>query len=95
MTEFEQNDARQTQKRESARTYVVLDGSKVVAYYTIVFGGIEWKNTPEKVRKGLGKYPIPIIFMARSAVDRKWSGKGLDNRLLSGNRIYTMTEIDI
>ena len=36
--------ARQTQKREGARTYVVLTDSKVVAYYTIVFGGIDWKD---------------------------------------------------
>ncbi len=74
--------ARQTQKREGARTYVALDSNKVVAFYTIVFGGIEWKDSPELVRKGLGKYPIPILILARLAVDKKWSGKGLGNSLL-------------
>jgi len=74
--------ARQTQKREGARTYVVLDANRVVAYYTIVFGGIAWEDAPEHVRKGLGRYPIPIMMLARLAVDKIWSGKGLGNSLL-------------
>lgn len=74
--------ARQTQKREGARTYVAVDDDRVVAYYTIVFGGIDWKDAPEHVRKGLGKYPIPIMTIARLAVDRAWAGKGLGNSLL-------------
>ncbi|MBX9687375.1 MAG: GNAT family N-acetyltransferase [Candidatus Obscuribacterales bacterium] len=74
--------ARQTQKRDGARTYVVLDANRVVAYYTIVFGGIDWKDAPEHVRKGLGKYPIPIILLGRLAVDKGWSGKGLGNSLI-------------
>jgi GNAT superfamily N-acetyltransferase len=74
--------ARQTQKREGARTYVVLEASRVIAYYTLVFGAIEWTEAPENVRKGLGKYPIPILILARLAVDRNWAGKGLGNSLL-------------
>ncbi len=74
--------ARQTQKREGARTYVVLNGNRVVAYFTIVFGGIDWKDAPEYVRKGLARYPIPIMMLARLAVDKDWAGKGLGNSLL-------------
>lgn len=82
LNEYLKRYARQTQKREGARTYVVLDNNKVVAYYTIVFGGIDWKDSPEHVRKGLGKYPIPVMMLARLAVDTRWSGKGLGNSLL-------------
>jgi GNAT superfamily N-acetyltransferase len=74
--------ALQSQKREGARTYVVLDANRVVAYYTIVFGGIKWKDAPEHVRKGLGKYPIPILLLARLAVDKRFAGRGLGNSLL-------------
>jgi GNAT superfamily N-acetyltransferase len=74
--------ARQTQKREGSRTYVVLDSNQVVAYYTLVFGGIAWEDAPEHVRKGLGRYPIPIMLIGRLAVDRRWTGKGLGNSLL-------------
>jgi GNAT superfamily N-acetyltransferase len=75
--------ARQAQRREGARTYVVLDDNRVVAFYTIVFGAIAWKDAPEHVRKGLGKYPIPIMLLARLAVDRHWAGKGLGHGLLA------------
>jgi GNAT superfamily N-acetyltransferase len=74
--------ARQTQKRKGARTYVVLDANRVVAYYTIVFGGIDWKDAPEHVRKGSGKYPTPIMMLAKLAVDKSCAGKGLGNSLL-------------
>jgi GNAT superfamily N-acetyltransferase len=74
--------ARQTQKREGARTYVVLEANQVIAFYTIVFGAIAWNDAPEHVRKGLGKYPIPIMMLGRLAVDKGWAGKGLGNSLL-------------
>lgn len=74
--------AGQTQKREGARTYVVLDAKRIVAYYTIVFGGIDWQDAPEHVRKGLGKYPIPIMMLGRLGVDKGYAGKGLGNSLL-------------
>ncbi|CAN5688824.1 GNAT family N-acetyltransferase [soil metagenome] len=74
--------ARQTQKRDGARTYVVVEDNRVIAFYTIVFGGIDWNDAPEHVRKGLGKYPIPIVIIARLAVDTGWAGKGLGNSLL-------------
>ena len=34
--------ARQTQKREGARTYVVLEANRVIAYYTLVLGYFLW-----------------------------------------------------
>jgi GNAT superfamily N-acetyltransferase len=74
--------ARQSQKREGARTYAVVEGNRVVGYYTLVFGGIAWEEAPEHVRKGLGKYPIPIMTIARLAVHKSAAGKGLGNSLL-------------
>ncbi len=74
--------AHQTQKRDGARTYVALQSKKIIAYYTVVFGAVAWEDAPEHVRKGLGKYPIPIMIIARLAVDRTFSGKGLGNSLL-------------
>jgi GNAT superfamily N-acetyltransferase len=74
--------ARQSQKREGTRTYVVLKDNEVIGYYTLVFGAIEWRDAPDSVKKGLGKYPIPVLIIARLAVDQKWSGKGLGGGLL-------------
>lgn len=74
--------AREAQKRHGSRTYVVLEDDIVIAYYTLVFGGIEWNEAPEYVRKGLGKYPIPIMMIARLAVDKRAAGRGLGTSLL-------------
>ena len=74
--------AQQAQKRDGARTYVVRKDNLVVAYYTIVFGSIVWNAAPDNVRKGLGKYPIPVMIVARLAVDKRWADRGLGNSLL-------------
>ena len=50
--------------------------------YIFCIGAIEWKDAPDSVKKGLGKYPIPILIIAKLAVDKKWSGKGLGSSLL-------------
>jgi GNAT superfamily N-acetyltransferase len=95
LNSYLQRYARQTQKREGTRTYVVLDGNQVIAYYTIVFGGIAWIDAPDYVRKGLGKYQIPIMIIARLAVDSTWAGKGLGNSLLLDalKRVVAASEI--
>jgi len=69
--------ARQTQERDGAKTYVVLEDNRVIAYYTLVVGDVEWQDCPEEIRKGLGKYPVPVLVIARLAVDSGFQGKGL------------------
>lgn len=77
LNEYLQRFAGQNQTKGSARTYVVLDGERVVAYYTLVVGSVEWKDCPDDVRKGLGRYPVPVIVIGRLAVDRRFQRKGL------------------
>ena len=66
----------------SARTYVSLRGHQVVGYYTIAPGSVEKERTPERVGYGLARYPVPVILLARLAVDKKEQGKGLGGGLL-------------
>jgi len=77
-----QQYARQNQKKEGARTYVVLDGERIIGYYTLVFGSVSWLEAPEKLKSGLGKYPIPVLLIARLAVDKFYAGRGLGSDLL-------------
>jgi predicted N-acetyltransferase YhbS len=39
-------------------------------------------SLPETHRKGLPKYSVPAVRLARLAVDQKWQGKGLGELLL-------------
>jgi GNAT superfamily N-acetyltransferase len=69
-------------QNRSARTYVSLRDQRVVGYYTLAAGAVRRAETPERVAKGLADYPVPIILLARLAVDRSEQGKGLGAALL-------------
>jgi predicted N-acetyltransferase YhbS len=45
-------------------------------------GSVQTDAAPARIKKGLGKYPVPIILLARLAVDQKEKGKGLGKALL-------------
>ena len=65
------------QRADSSRTYVACQGSTVLAYYSLAAGSAERADAPLRVGKGLARYPIPVMILARLAVDRAWQGRGL------------------
>lgn len=70
-------------KNESrfSRTYVVCDGDRVVAYYSIAAGAIQRAAVPSKLRRNAPQV-IPVSLIGRLAVARDYSGKGLGAELL-------------
>jgi GNAT superfamily N-acetyltransferase len=74
--------ARQAQGVGSARTFVVTTGNRVVGYYSLAVGQIDTADAPERVRKGMGQYPIPLMLLARLAVDNSYQGQGIGTGLL-------------
>jgi GNAT superfamily N-acetyltransferase len=72
----------QNHQNRSARTYVTARESRVVGYYTLAAGSVRRDDAPPRVAKGQGNYPLPIILLARLAVDRTEQGKGLGAALL-------------
>jgi GNAT superfamily N-acetyltransferase len=69
--------ARQAQTSGSARTFVVTDGDRVAGYFSLTVGQIDILDAPERIRKGMGQYPIPVVILARLAVDRAYQGQGI------------------
>jgi GNAT superfamily N-acetyltransferase len=71
-------------KNESrfARTYVVCDGNRAVAYFCISAGAVERASAPGKVRRNAPD-AIPISAIGRLAVSRDYAGRGLGADLLS------------
>src|SRR6202046_1022704 len=59
------------QRNESARTYVVHRNSLVVGYYSISAGSVSVEESPARIPKGLARHAIPVILLARLAVDRQ------------------------
>ena len=69
--------ARQAQASGSAKTYVVVDADRVVGYFSLTVGQADVLEVPERVRKGMGSYPIPVVILARLAVSLQDQGKGI------------------
>ena len=91
------NYALQNQKKSIVRNYVTTlgDSKVVVAYYSLVYAAIDQKRVPAKLVRGLGKYDIPVMLLARLAVDRREQGKGLGKALLKDAILRTLQAAEI
>lgn len=69
--------ARQAQGSGSAKTFVVAEDERVAGYFSLTVGQVDTLAAPERLRKGMGQYPIPVVILARLAVDRRDRGRGL------------------
>ncbi len=67
----------------SARTFVTTDGERVVGVYALAIGQVEPGDATERLLKGQpAKRPIPVLILARLAVDRDHQKKGVGRSLL-------------
>jgi len=64
------------------RTYVAVIGRRVVGYYSLVSGSIEREDAHERLKAGMGAYPIPVQLLARMVVHQDYQGHGLGGDLL-------------
>jgi len=87
--------ALQNQGAGAAQTYVGLVGEVVIGYYSLAVGQIEYNDAPERLRKGLARHPVPIMLLARLAVDKNWQKKGVGRALLRDAVLRTMQAADI
>ena len=74
--------ARQAQGSGSAKTFVVADDDRVTGYYSLTVGQIDTLEAPERIRKGMGQYPVPVVILARLAVSSQYQGRGIGFGLL-------------
>ena len=55
----------------------------MVGYFTLATASVPREAFPKKYARGLPPYELPLILLARLAVDRRFSGKGLGHALIS------------
>lgn len=72
--------ARANQASGASRTYVVCDGTRVVGYYALATGGIAKGIAAGRFRRNIPD-PIPVVVLARLAVDSEHQGRGLGRAL--------------
>jgi len=66
--------ALQNQWANAARTFVVCSEQerRVIGYYSLAVGAVDHAAAPARVRKGLSRHPIPVMILARLAVDIRY-----------------------
>lgn len=65
----------------STRTYVVVEGARVIGYYSLAMGSVGYASVPGRVTKGLARHDVPVVLMARFTVDQREQGRGLGRAL--------------
>ncbi len=95
LNEYLKQYALQNQRKNAARTYVATRGNRVVGYFTLAYGSVSLAEAPPSVKAGLAKYPIPVILLARLAVDTGERGQGLGAGLLKDALLRTVQAAEI
>lgn len=71
------------QAMDTARTFVLVSHPKVIGYFSLTMGSVQRHDAPAKLVRGLPRYPIGMVLLARLAVDSTVQGQGLGGRLLA------------
>ncbi len=77
--------ARQNHATGGAKTIVAVSPDqpvRVLGYYSISPGAIEFARAPARLTKKLGRYNVPVFRLGRLAIERPMQGQGLGGELL-------------
>jgi GNAT superfamily N-acetyltransferase len=80
---FFQRYAGQNQFRHHiGTTYVAVQGDQIVGFATVSSGELAAETLTKALRRRLPAYPVPILRLARLAVDERFQGHGIGSLLL-------------
>ena len=85
LDEYLRRYARQNHESGGAKTFVaasVSEPSRILGFYTISPGTIEFARVPSDLTRKLGRYDVPVFRLGRLAVDQSAQGQGLGSDLL-------------
>jgi predicted N-acetyltransferase YhbS len=77
-----QTKAGQQERANNTRTFLAVDGSKVIGYYATTAYRLGLDEVAEMYGVGRRTYPIPAVLLARLAVDTSFQGCGIGSKLL-------------
>jgi len=73
--------ALRNQESRATRTFVVSDQERVAAFYALASGAIAVGSATGRLRRNMPD-PIPVVLLARLAVDQTYQGNGIARALL-------------
>ena len=63
-------------------THVAVEDERILGFATVSPAHLEIDRLPAAARRGLPRYPVPVLRLARLAVDESARGTGLGSQLL-------------
>ena len=94
LDEWLKRRARANQASGASRTYVVCEGLRVVGYYALASGIVTVENSPGRFRRNMPN-PIPVVVLARLAVDRVRHGQGIGRGLFRDAAQRTLNAAEV
>lgn len=88
LNQFLQRYALTSQKANSAQTYACCVNGKVVGFYSLAVGSVNPAS-------GQARHPVPVMILARLAVDQDHQRRGLGQALLKDALLRTAQAADI
>ncbi len=85
LNEYLARYARQHHASGGAKTFVAVspvEPARVLGFYSISPGSIEFARVPANLTGKLGRYDVPVFRLGRLAVDQSAQGQGLGGDLL-------------
>lgn len=79
---FLRKHAYQHPRQGLSQTWVVLRDHGVAAYFTLAVGSLTYAAASPRVTKGMPRHDLPVLLLARLAVDRTLQGAGLGSVVL-------------
>ena len=93
--EFLQRFALVNQRSNSSQTYVSCNAGQVAGFYSLAVGSVEQSYSAPRMIKGISQHPVPVMILARLAIDQKYQRQGLGKALLKDALLRTAQAADI
>ena len=93
--EFLQRFALVNQRSNSSQTYVSCNAGQVAGFYSLAVGSVEPSYSAPRMIKGISQHPVPVMILARLAIDQKYQRQGLGKALLKDALLRTAQAADI
>ena len=90
--------ARQNHDSGGAKTFLASDPdhpARILGFYSLSPASLDYARTPAVIKRGLGRYDVPVFRLGRLAVDKSVQGAGLGGQLLvaAGKRCLAASEL--
>ena len=78
----------------ASRTYVICTGGRIVGYYALAAGAVANADATGRARRNMPD-PIPVMVLARLAIDTSFQRRGLGRALLRDAILRTAQAADL